>query len=43
MSLGPEQIEEERSSKYCSNINANKDVVGSNANKVVVVNSGGTM
>lgn len=40
LSLWPEQIKEECCSKDCSNVDANEDVVGSNADKVVIVYSG---
>lgn len=43
VSFGPEQVKKESRSKYCCNIDADEDVVGSNADKVIVVNSGGIM
>lgn len=43
VSFGPEQVEKESRSKDRCNIDANEDVVGSNADKVIVVNSGGIM
>jgi hypothetical protein len=43
VSFGPEQVEKECRSKYRCNIDADEDVVGSNADKVIVVNLGGIM
>jgi hypothetical protein len=41
VSFGPEQVEKEPRSKYRCNIDADEDVVGGHADKVIVVNSGG--
>ena len=43
VSFGPEQVKKESRSKYRCNIDADENVVGSNADKVIVVNSGGIM
>src|SRR5271170_2191914 len=41
VSFGPEQVEKEPRSKYRCNIDADEDVVGGHADKVIVVNSRG--
>jgi len=43
VSFGPEQVEKESRSKYRCNIDADEDVVGGDADKIIVVNSGGIM
>ena len=43
VSLGPEQVKKESRSKYRCNIDADEDVVGRNADKVIVVDLGRIM
>ena len=43
MSLGPEQVEEESGSKDCGDVNSNEYIVRSDADKVIVMDSGRAM